>query len=330
MTSSAGESSAGGVLAIILAAGKSTRMKSTLPKVVHEICGRPMVEYVLDAARGAGVTRMVVVVGHAAEIVRRLLSAHSDLEFVVQSEQKGTGHAVMMCREQLAAHQGPVLILAGDTPLLQSGSLSGLLDDRAAARAACVIGTAVTEANAGLGRIVRNSSGAFERIVEDKDATPQEKEIREINTGCYAFDGPSLLWALDRIKPNNKQGEYYLTDCPALLKEAGRGVVAKPRFTIREAIGVNTRAELAEVERTIQARTQEKLMLDGVTIVSPQMTYIDPRAQIGVETIVYPFTTITGVAVIGRNCRIGPHAIVHGPVTVPDNTIIPAFGSASS
>ena len=318
-----------GATAVILAAGKSTRMKSALPKVVHEICGRPMIEYVLDAARGAGIKRMIVVVGHAADVVQGLLAGQDDVTFALQAEQKGTGHAVMMCREQLAGHQGPVFVLYGDMPLLRSESLNLLLDDLLENRAACVIGTAITDANEGLGRIVRGPSGAFLRIVEQKDAGPDELAIREINTGCYVFDGPSLLWALERIRPNNKQNEYYLTDCPALLKGAGNGVVATPRFDIAEALGVNTRVQLAQVERSIQESTHEKLMLAGVTIVVPEMTFIDPRVQIGAETIVYPFSVITGAGCDRRNCRIGPHALVHGPVQVPDNTIIPAFASVS-
>jgi|HubBroStandDraft_6_1064221.scaffolds.fasta_scaffold39956_2 bifunctional UDP-N-acetylglucosamine pyrophosphorylase/glucosamine-1-phosphate N-acetyltransferase len=319
----------GGRIAIILAAGKSTRMKSVLPKVAHELCGRPIVEYVLNAVRGAGVGRTIMVVGHGADIVRSLLSAEPDVDFAVQSEQRGTGHAAMMCREHLAGHEGPVFVLNGDTPLLRSESLLGLLDEMITNQAVCAIGTAVTNANDGLGRIVRDASGEFMRIVEQKDASPEERKITEINTGCYAFDGPSLLWSFDRIRPNNKQNEYYLTDGPAVLKESGKRVLAAPRFDIEEAMGVNTRVQLAEVERSIQKRTQESLMLSGVTIVSPEMTYIDPRTQVGTETVIYPFTSITGPAVIGRNCRIGPHALVHGPVQIADNTIIPAFGAVS-
>ncbi len=316
-------------LAIILAAGKSTRMKSVLPKVVHEVCGRPMLEYVLEAVRETGVRRIVLVVGHGAEIVRSLFSDQPGVEFALQAEQRGTGHAVMMCREHLAGVEGPVFVLAGDTPLLKSASLASLLQELTRHRAACVIGSAVTDANEGLGRILRDGNGAFEQIVEHKDATPEQRAIREINTGCYAFDGPALLWALDEIQPNNVQKEYYLTDCPAVLKHVGRTVVAAPRFDLHEAMGVNTRAQLAEVERSIQHQTHQGLMAEGVTIVAPEMTYIDPRARIGAETIIYPFTTITGSAAIGRNCRIGPHALVHGPVQVPDNTIIPAFGAVS-
>ncbi len=201
-------------VAVILAAGKSTRMKSALPKVIHPIFDRPMIDYVLDAVRQAGVGRMVIIVGHEAERVKASLSHHPDVEFALQSEQHGTGHAVMMCREQLADHHGPVLVLAGDTPLLRPESLKGLLDEQATHKAGCVIGTAVTEANQGLGRIVRNAQGEFVAIVEQKDATPEQLKIQEINTGCYVFDCQPLLSALTRIKTNNTQKEYYLTDCP--------------------------------------------------------------------------------------------------------------------
>jgi bifunctional UDP-N-acetylglucosamine pyrophosphorylase/glucosamine-1-phosphate N-acetyltransferase len=238
--------------AVILAAGKSTRMKSDVPKVLHEICGRPMIEYLLDAARAAGAKRLIVVVGHKADVVRAALAKHADVDFALQAEQKGTGHAVMMCRDQLADHHGPVLVLAGDTPLLRSESLAGLLDDLRAQQAACVVGTATTAANRGLGRIVRDAAGQFARIVEEKDATPAEQQIQEINTGCFAFDRQALFDALDQLRPNNRQSEYYLTDCPALLLKAGRRVVASRKLDIREAMGVNTLEQLAEVEQQLQ------------------------------------------------------------------------------
>src|ERR1700704_3054608 len=191
-------------VSIVLAAGKSTRMKSALPKVLHEVCGRPMIEYVLDAARAAGVTRHVVIVGHAAEKVKEALAGDSDVEFALQSEQKGTGHAVMMCRDNLRTHTGPVLVLTGDAPLMRPESFRALLDDFTSQNAACVIGTAETEHNHGLGRIVRDGSGAFLKIVEQKDASPLELAIREINVGCYVFDCRALFEALDELKPNNQ------------------------------------------------------------------------------------------------------------------------------
>jgi bifunctional UDP-N-acetylglucosamine pyrophosphorylase / glucosamine-1-phosphate N-acetyltransferase len=326
MSQSSGQAGAAGQpMAVILAAGKSTRMKSARPKVLHEICGRPMVEWVLDAVREAGISRIVIVVGHGADGVRRHFAGQDDVAFAMQAEQKGTGHAVMMCREHLLGHTGPVLVLYGDMPLIRADSLRSLLADLFHEQAVCVIGTASTPSNAGLGRIVRDASGQFKKIVEEKDATPQERAISEINTGCYSFDGPSLVWALDRIRPNNKQNEYYLTDCPRLLKEDGKRVVAAERFDIVQALGVNTQVQLAEVEQTIQKQTQERLMLAGVTIVEPSMTYVDPRARIGNETIIYPFTTITGPAVIGQNCRIGPHAVIRGPARLADGSVLAPF-----
>ena len=312
-------------LAIVLAAGKSTRMKSALPKVLHEVCGRPMIDYVLDAARTAGAAQIVVVVGHEAERVQAALAHHRDVEFALQAEQKGTGHAVMMCGDALARHDGPVLVLSGDTPLLRAESLQALLAEQAQHAAACVIGTAETEANQGLGRIVRDADGRFSRIVEQRDATPEQAAIREINTGCYVFDGESLLDALSRIRPENVQSEYYLTDCPAVLKADARPVIASCRFDIVEAMGVNTRAQLADVERVLRRRAMERFMLDGVTIISPEQTSIDPRATIGRDTIIQPFTVISGAARIGEGCRIGPHAVIEGPVEVADRTSIGPF-----
>lgn len=314
-----------GALGIILAAGKSTRMKSALPKVLHEVCGRPMIEYVLDAARAAGVSRIVAVVGHRADLVRSELSRHPDVEFALQSDQKGTGHAVMMCREQLASHHGPVLVLAGDTPLLRSESLTGLLRAQAESSAAAVIGTTDTAANQGLGRIVRDAAGEFDRIVEERDATDEQRRIREINTGCYAFDAQSLISALDRIRPDNNQAEYYLTDCPVVLKRDGKRVVAAKVFDVAEAMGVNTRAQLADVTHAIQQATLSRLMASGVSIVAPELTYIDPRAVIGADTVILPFTHIHGRVEIGADCRVGPHAVLEGNVIIPAGTHVAPF-----
>ncbi|MEZ6046335.1 MAG: sugar phosphate nucleotidyltransferase [Planctomycetaceae bacterium] len=191
-------------------------------------------------------------VGYQAERVQEAQTHHTDLDFALQTEQLGTGHAVMSCRSQLASHHGPVLILAGDTPLLQSSSLQGLLDQLTQNQASAVIGTAETENNFGLGRIVRNNAGNFVKIVEQKDATPAEQEITEINTGCYAFDAQSLLRSLDELKPVNAQAEYYLTDCPGIMQNKGETVVASCVFNIQEAMGVNTQEQLAEVSDVIQ------------------------------------------------------------------------------
>jgi bifunctional UDP-N-acetylglucosamine pyrophosphorylase/glucosamine-1-phosphate N-acetyltransferase len=312
-------------VAVVLAAGKSTRMKSVVPKVLHPVCGRPMIEHVLDAARQAGVRRLVVIVGYAADQVRAALADHPDVEFALQAEQKGTGHAVMMCREALEGHQGPVLILTGDAPLMRAESFRGLLADYHAVQAACVIGTARTANNFGLGRIVRDAEGNFQRIVEEKDASPDEKQITEINVGCYVFDGPQLLASLKELQPNNKQGEFYLTDCCGILKNHGKTVVASCRLDISEALGVNTRQQLAEVTQFMQRETLSRHMADGVTIVVPEQTYIDPRASIGADSVIHPFTAILGAAKIGAQCQIGPNSVIQGSAVISDGSVIAPF-----
>lgn len=306
-------------IAVILAAGKSTRMKSETPKVLHPVCGRMLIDYVLDAARAAGVEKIVVIVGHKADMVQKALQHHPDVVFAEQKEQNGTGHAVMMAEPHLKDHDGSVLILAGDTPLLQGASLKALLDDQASENAACVIGTADTASNEGLGRVVRDSNGRFECIVEEKDANDQQKQITEINTGCYAFQTQLLLQSLNELKPNNAQAEYYLTDCPRILMDAGKSVAASCSLTIEEAIGVNNRLQLAEVHRHIQDDIQQAMMVSGVTIVDPRQTTIDAAVSIGKDSIVKPGCVIEGDVVIGSKCVIGPNLHLRGPLNISDN-----------
>ena len=237
--------------AVILAAGQGKRMKSDLPKVLHIACRRPLVAYVIDAARAAGAGKIVLVVGHKQELVREAMADQQGIAFAVQEQQLGTGDAVKASRDALADHDGAVLVLAGDMPLVTSRSLGRLLELQQREKAACVVGTARTEQNKGLGRIVRDSDGVFQRIVEEADASPQEKAITEINTGCYAFEASDLFAALGEIKPENDQTEYYLTDCAEILLRRGKRVLAECCFDVQEAIGVNTREQLAEVERIL-------------------------------------------------------------------------------
>jgi bifunctional UDP-N-acetylglucosamine pyrophosphorylase / glucosamine-1-phosphate N-acetyltransferase len=235
-------------LAIILAAGKGKRMASDLPKVLVPVCGRPMIRFVIDAVRAADVQRIVAVVGYRSNLVRDELVDEPGIEFAEQTEQLGTGHAVMMCRRQLAEHDGPVLILAGDSPMVQVSSLRALLAEFAARRPACVLGTATKTDPAGLGRIVRDAEGRFEAIVEEKDATPDQRTITEVNMSTYVFQSAPLLAALDQLTADNIQGEYYLTDCPSVLKEAGHAVEALCVLQPCEALSINTVDELAAVE----------------------------------------------------------------------------------
>lgn len=240
-------------IAIVLAAGKGTRMKSDLPKVLIEVCGRPMIEYVLDTLAKAGIEQVLVVVGYRSDLVRQILANRPGLHFVEQTEQLGTGHAVMVCREALAGHDGAVLIVTGDSPLAQSESLATLLAEFDRHRPACLMGTAMKDDPHGLGRIVRDGEGGFERIVEEKDATDDERHITEVNMSCYVFDGRELLFALDRLRPANAQSEYYLTDCPGVLKATGRVVRALPVLRPIEALSINTRDELAAVEDALRS-----------------------------------------------------------------------------
>ncbi len=309
-------------VAVILAAGKSTRMKSELPKVLHPVCGRMMIEFVLDAARDAGVGKLIVVVGHKADMVRDALKHHDDVVFAEQKEQNGTGHAVMMCEQELDGHDGSTLILAGDTPLLRGSSLKALLDHQQREHASCVIGTADTANNEGLGRVVRDSAGRFVCIREQKDASEEERRITEINTGCYAFSTPRLLSSLRQLKPNNVQAEYYLTDCPRILMDEGDTVAASCSLTIEEAIGVNTRVQLAEVRAHIQREILHELMTSGVTIVDPLQTSIDFGVSIGPDTVIKPGCVIEGDVTIGANCTIGPHAHIVGPMTIADSSTV--------
>jgi bifunctional UDP-N-acetylglucosamine pyrophosphorylase/glucosamine-1-phosphate N-acetyltransferase/UDP-N-acetylglucosamine pyrophosphorylase len=239
-------------LAIVLAAGKGTRMKSELPKVLVEVLGRPMIDYVLDALEQAGVDQTLVVVGYRGELVRAALAGRRGVAFVEQPEQLGTGHAVMVCREQLAAHQGPVLVVAGDSPLLQPDSLRNLFAAFAESRPACLVGTGHKTDPHGLGRIVRDSRGEFLAIVEERDASPQQRAITEVNMSCYLFNSADLLAALGELRADNAQKEYYITDAPGVLRAAGKDVRALPVLQACEVLSINTVEELQAVERAMR------------------------------------------------------------------------------
>ena len=243
-------------LAIVLAGGKGTRMKSELPKVLTPVLGKPMVTYPLDALKAAGVTRFLIVVGHQAERVKAALADRGNTEFVLQAEQKGTGHAVQMCVELLRKYatgpQTPVVIVAGDAALMQAETIAELLADWHQKPAACLLGTILVQNPHGLGRILRDADGHFTGIVEEKDATPEQRELHEVNQSYYVFNVPDLLEVLDELRPNNAQGEYYITDAPALLLARGKEVRALPVLRPIEAVSVNTPEELATVEQMMR------------------------------------------------------------------------------
>jgi UDP-N-acetylglucosamine diphosphorylase/glucosamine-1-phosphate N-acetyltransferase len=240
------------VCAIVLAAGQGTRMKSDLPKVLVPVCGRPMIDYVIDMLEACGIRKTIVVVGYRADSVREHLAGRSGLTFVEQKERLGTGHAVMVCRDALAGHTGPVAIVTGDSPLVRAASIQALLDERERLNAACLLGTAKKENPFGLGRIVRDAEGRFTGIVEEKDATPEQRLITEVNMSCYVFAADDLREALGDLRADNAQKEYYITDAPGHLRRRGRTVEALPVLTPSETLSINTVEELAIVEETLR------------------------------------------------------------------------------
>ena len=239
-------------IAVVLAAGKGTRMKSDLPKVLCEANGRPLIDWVLGALEAAGVQQFLVVVGYEADRVKKVLQDRDGVKFVLQDQQLGTGHAVKVCEDHLEGHDGPVLIVAGDSPMIQPESIRSLLDGFETEALDCLLGTLLKDNPQGLGRIVRDKAGRFEGIVEEKDATDEQRAINEVNMSTYLFRPEHLLWALGQLKNNNRQGEFYLTDCPAILLGAGRKIDALPVLKPCEALSVNTVDELAEVEIALQ------------------------------------------------------------------------------
>ncbi len=314
-----------GPVAIILAAGQGKRMRSERAKVLHEVCGQPMIHYVVDAARGAGAKTIIVVIGYAADQVRQCFRGMPDILFATQTEQLGTGHAVKICRPLLTDYEGPSLVLVGDEPLLRAQPLADLLERQEADQAACLLGTAVMDDPMGFGRIVRDSAGRFLRIVEERDCTPEERAIKEVNPSCYVFKLPELWDALDQIGTGNAQGEYYLTDAPQHLITMGKKVVALNVLQADDVLGVNTRQHLAFAGATMQARIQDYWMTEGVTIVDPRNTCIDGRASIGADTIIYPFTVISGAVKVGLRCRIGPHTHLREGTILEDGVEVGAF-----
>ena len=312
-------------VAIILAAGISSRMNTKIAKVLHEVCGRPMLSYVLDACRGVGVDKMYVVVGFSSEHVRERFSDAGDIAWIEQNEQKGTAHAVMCCREHLKDFTGQTLVLCGDGPLIRTETLKTLIEKHNAEHAAATLATAVLEDATGYGRIVRDAYGNIQGIIEHADCTPEQLKIQEVNPSYYLFDNKILFEHVEQVKPDNVKGEFYLTDALALIITSGHKVVAVTAVRPEEAMGVNSREQLSEAGKIMQRRIQKRLMEDGVTIVDPPNTWIDARAQIGQDTVIEPFTCIYGEVVIGRNCRIGPFAHLRNGTNIGDDVVLGVF-----
>ena len=300
------------LLAVILAAGKGTRMKSALPKVLHSVGGKPMVQYVLDAAGAAGAKKSVVVIGFGADSVKEALG--SQTEFVVQAEQLGTGHAVQQTAELLKDYTGTVMVLCGDTPLLQSDTLISLFAEHKQAGALATVLTARMPDPAGYGRVIRDGSGRVVKIVEHKDATEDELKVNEVNTGIYCFERRALFDALAGIDCSNQQGEYYLTDVIGILANKKEKVWAVAAGNYEETLGINSRLQLAGAEKILRRRKLEELMENGVTIMDPDSTFVDAAVQIGADTIIYPCTWVEGRTTIGQDCRIGPSTRIQNTI----------------
>ncbi|WP_323053748.1 bifunctional UDP-N-acetylglucosamine diphosphorylase/glucosamine-1-phosphate N-acetyltransferase GlmU [Thermoanaerobacter sp. RKWS2] len=292
-----------GLVTLILAAGLGKRMKSKHPKVVHKVCGKPMIEWVVDAVEEIGSKEVIVVVGHKAEEVKEVLKER--VKYAYQEVQLGTGHAVMMA-EDLLPEEGNVLILTGDTPLITSNTLKELINFHIKEGNSVTILSSVLEDPTGYGRIIRDKSGNVIRIVEDKDATEEEKSIHEINSAMYVMDIAKLKKALRMITNNNAQGEYYLTDAVEIIRDMDGKIGA---FTVpsEEITGVNSRVQLFEAEKIMRKRINYRHMENGVTIVDPDTTYIGAEVEIGADTVVLPGCVIEGKTKIGSDCEIGPN-----------------------
>ena len=314
------------VCAIILAAGEGSRMRSRLVKVLHPLLGQPLVHYPVDLCLRLGVKRVLVVVGAQAEAVKQTLAGRP-VEFVHQGEPKGTAHAVLQTAPALAGFEGNVLVLAGDTPLLREETVRNLVEVRTSTGAVATLLTTKLENPVGYGRIVRDRQGRLNRIVEDVEATAEERRISEINAGVYCFSGSALFEALKYVKVSRVKGEFFLPEVVGVFIEQGQKMYTVEAADPTEGLGINTRAELAAAAAFLRQRVQQRLMADGVTLLDPPTTYIDETVQIGPDTVIYPGVVLEGMTTIGAGCVIYPHCRIQnshleGQVTVLDGSII--------
>ena len=319
---------------LILAAGLGTRMKSNLAKVLHKLDGRPLINHVCETALELDPKKIYVVVGHQADDVRTAVLDEMDAEvagFAVQKQQLGTGDAVNAAREFLANEDSILLVLSGDVPMIRAETLAALTKlhrEHRGRGAACTVLSVRLKDPSGYGRVVRDENGSFDRIVEQKDASDEEKLVDEINSGIYCFDTKKLYAALSQVKNENAQGEFYLTDVPQILREQGENIAILLCGDASEVEGVNDRRQLADMEKAIRRRTVERLMLEsGVSFIDPKSVYISAKASIGRDTVVYPNVSIEGNSVIGENCIIRSGTRIHGStvgngVEIRDNCLI--------
>jgi len=327
---------------LIMAAGLGTRMRSRRAKVLHPLAGRPLISYVLRTALQLRPNKLIVVIGYQADEVREVAERERErvqrsveppeewqpsVEFVTQAEQRGTGHAVMVAREAIKKLEGSLVILYGDMPLVRAETIAALIEAHAQGRAVATVATMRLDQPTGYGRIIRSTHGDFVCIVEERDATPQERAIREVNAGLYCFDVMPLIGALDRLTTNNRQGEYYLTDVPGILTSLGYRIGTFECQNPDELLGINTRLDLARTEARVRKEILDRLMLSGVTIMDPATTYIDADVVIGQDTIIHPHVVIEGETTIGEECEIHSwtritNSIIGSRVTVKNCSVI--------
>lgn len=310
---------------VILAAGMGTRMKSKMPKVLHKVCGKPLSKWVIDASEAAGADKVCAVVGHKAETVKEVLG--DVCKFALQAEQKGTGHAVMQAIDVIKNSKGEVVILNGDTPLITAETINKAIEYHKNNGNQATVITAILDDATGYGRIIRDNDGSVLKIVEQKDASEEEKKINEVNSGMYVFDAQSLVYALDKITPNNAQGEYYLTDTLEILLSAGKKIGGYAISDNDEIRGINDRVQLNEAEKIMQKRINEYHMRNGVTMRNPESVYIEDGVEIGNDTEICQNVTIKSGTKIGSDCVIGSgsmldRAVIHDGVDVLSSVIL--------
>jgi bifunctional UDP-N-acetylglucosamine pyrophosphorylase/glucosamine-1-phosphate N-acetyltransferase len=298
-----------GLAYVILAAGEGTRMRSKRPKVLHPVCGRPILGHAIACARELGAERIVCVLGAGEAQVREELTG-ADVEFVTQSERLGTGHAVLQTRALLEGHRGAVLVMYGDHPLFTPESMSGLLETHRETGADLSLLTGRYPDTSDFGRIVRGPDGGLERIVEHHEASPEIRALREVNLGVYLLSGELLFKTLARVQNNNDRGEYYLTDIVELVLESGGKISTAPIRSWDEALGVNSRVDLARAEQLMRRRIAEQWMLRGVTFVDPEHTYVDAEVSIGADTLLASGVALRGKTTLGEGCRIDANTVV--------------------
>ena len=313
------------IKSVILAAGKGTRMKSETPKVLHEIFGKTLVGYVLDNVKNITSENFVIVGHHAEEVESFVKKNYDNAKTVLQTPQLGTGHAVSMVCPMLENYKGLILILCGDTPLITEETLKKFIDFHKSQKSDLTVMSTIFENPTNYGRIIREADNTLKCIVEEKDATPEQKAVKEVNAGIYCIDWAKVQPAFSQLTSNNAQGEYYLTDIIEWGKKNSLNVNAFILENNEEIFGINSRLHLAEATKIMQKRINEKHMINGVTIVDPATTYISADTEIGQDTVIFPATYIEGKNIIGKNCKIGPCAHLRGGVEIADNVKIGNF-----